>query len=111
LSICPLSFWPLYCLSFILLAIVLSVLYPFDHCIVCPLSFWPLYFLSFILLAIVLSVLLWCTSSHYLFGIFWPLYCLSFFDVHLLIISLVSSNFSCMSNSNNIHFYELKVFI
>jgi membrane protein implicated in regulation of membrane protease activity len=46
-------FWPLYCLSF-LLVIVLSVL-SFGHCIVCP-FFWSLHCLSF-LLVIVLSVL------------------------------------------------------
>jgi hypothetical protein len=46
----------LYGLSFCLLAIVLSVLLSFGHCIVCPSVFWPLYGLSFCLLAIVLSV-------------------------------------------------------
>jgi hypothetical protein len=99
-------FWPLYCLSFddlrllmiiFLLAIVLSVLlwsmtsddhFSFDHCIVCPsliydfwwsLFFWPLYCLSFFdlpllmitfLLTIVLSVLLRSTTSddHFSFG-------------------------------------------
>jgi hypothetical protein len=34
--VCPSVFWPLYCLSFCLLAIVLSVLLSFGHCIVCP---------------------------------------------------------------------------
>ena len=29
---------------------------------------------------------------------FWPLYCLSFFDLQLLIISLVSWNFSCYTS-------------
>jgi hypothetical protein len=91
-------FWPLYCLSFFdlrllmiifLLAIVLSVLrrsttsddhFSFGHCIICPSSiydfwwsffFWPLYCLSFVdlrllmitfLLAIVLSVLKWSSE-------------------------------------------------
>ena len=41
-----------------LLAIVLSVLLSFGHCVVCPSVFWPLCCLSFCLLAIVLSVLL-----------------------------------------------------
>jgi hypothetical protein len=44
--VCPSVFWPLYCLSFCLLAIVLSVLLSFGHCIVCPSVFWPLYSLS-----------------------------------------------------------------
>ena len=52
-----------------LLAIVLSVLLSFGHCVVCSSVFWPLCCLSFCLLAIVLSVLLSfghcvdCTSS------------------------------------------------
>ena len=61
------------CLSFVLflLAIVLSVLLSFGHCVVCPSVFWPLCCLSFCLLAIVLSVLLSfghcvvCSSSIY----------------------------------------------
>jgi hypothetical protein len=35
-------FWPLYCLYFFVLAIVLSVLLCFGHCIVCTSLFWPL---------------------------------------------------------------------
>jgi hypothetical protein len=62
-------FWPLYYLSFCILAIVLSVLLSFGHCIICPSVFWPLYYLSFCLLAIVLSVLLRFTTSNYTFGI------------------------------------------
>jgi lipopolysaccharide export LptBFGC system permease protein LptF len=42
-------FWPLYCLFFCLLAIVLSVLLSFGHCIVCSSTiygFWlPLWYL------------------------------------------------------------------
>jgi hypothetical protein len=40
------------------LAIVLSDLLSFGHCLVCPSVFWPLSCLSFCLLAIVLSDLL-----------------------------------------------------
>jgi hypothetical protein len=67
------------CLFFCLLAIVLSVLLSFGHCLVCssvfwPLSclffFWPLSCLFFCLLAIVLSVLLRFTDSDYPFGTF-----------------------------------------
>ena len=125
-----LPLWPLYCLSFsdlwlviTSLAIVLSVLlrfmacyYLFDHCIVCPsqiygllLPLWPLYCLSFsdlwlviTPLIIVLSVLLRFMACYYLFGHcivcpsqiyglllpLWPLYCLSFSDLWLVITSL-----------------------
>jgi hypothetical protein len=51
-------FWSLYCLSFFLLVIVLSVLLSFGHCIVCPSFFWSLYCLSICLLVIELSVFL-----------------------------------------------------
>jgi hypothetical protein len=33
--------WPLYYLSFSLLAIVLSVLFSLGHCIICPFFSWP----------------------------------------------------------------------
>ena len=71
-------FWPLCYLSFCLLAIVLSVLLSFGHCVICPSVFWPLCYLSFCLLAIVLSVLLSfghcvvCLSSIY--GVWLPLW-------------------------------------
>ena len=89
-------FWPLYCLSFFALRLLVTSLVSFGHCIVCPsllYGFWlpvPLWYL----LAIVLFVLLCFTASgyRYLFGIFWPLYCLSFFTLRLLVTSLVSSN-------------------
>ena len=89
-----LPLWPLYCLSFsdlwlviTPLAIVLSFLrfmacyYPFGHCIVCPsqiygllLPLWSLYCLSsrfmacYYPLAIVLSVLLRFMACYYPFG-------------------------------------------
>jgi hypothetical protein len=52
--VCRFSFWPLYCLLFSILTIVLSVIFHFDHCIVCRFPFWPLYCLSFFILTIVL---------------------------------------------------------
>jgi hypothetical protein len=63
-------FWPLCCQFFCLLAIVLSVLLSFGHCVVCSSVFWPLSCLFFCLLAIVLSVLLRFTDSDYPFRIF-----------------------------------------
>ena len=81
------------CFPFVifLLAIVLSVLLSFGHCVVCPSVFWPLCYLSFCLLAIVLSVLLsfgHCVICSLSFGhcvicfsVFWPLCYLFFFDL------------------------------
>ena len=82
-------FWPLYCLSFFDLRILITSLVSFGHCIVCPSSIYGFWLPLWYLLAIVLSVLLF-TDFDYLFGIFWPLYCLSFFDLRILITSLVS---------------------
>jgi hypothetical protein len=83
-------FWPLYCLSFFNLRLLMTPLVSFGDCIVCPSStygfWWPLWYL----LAIVLSVLLQLTASDDPFGIFWPLYCLSFFNSQLLMTPLVS---------------------
>ena len=71
-------FWPLCCLFFCLLAIVLYVLLSFGHCVVCPSVFWPLCCLSFCLLAIVLSVLLSFGHCGVCPSVIWPLWCLSF---------------------------------
>ena len=68
-------FWPLYCLSFHLQLVIITLV-SFDHCIVCP-SIYSLWLSIWYLLTIVLSVLSF-TACDYYFGIFWPLYCLSF---------------------------------
>jgi hypothetical protein len=85
--------WPLCCLSFFDLQILVTPLVSFGHCVVCPLQilvtplvscshvvvypsdsgypygiFWSLCCLSFF------------ADSDYPFGILWPLCCLSFFD-------------------------------
>ena len=83
-------FWPLYCLSFYALRLLITLLVSFDHCIVCPSTLYGFSLHLWYLLVIVLSVLLRFTASHYSFGIFWPLYCLSFYALRLLITSLVS---------------------
>ena len=83
-------FWPLYCLSFYALRLLIILLVSFDHCIVCPSTLYGFSLHLWYLLVIVLSVLLRFTASHYSFGIFWPLYCLSFYALRLLITSLVS---------------------
>ena len=79
--------WPLYCLSFFGLRLLITPLVSCGHCVVCPsvYGFWlPLWYL----VAIVLSVLRF-TASDYPFGILWPLCCL-FFGLRLLITPLIS---------------------
>ena len=83
-------FWPLCCLTFFDLQILITPLVSFGHCAVWPSSIYRLWLPLWYLLAIVLSVLLWYTDSDYLFGIFWPLCCLTFFDLQILITFLVS---------------------
>ena len=83
-------FWPLYCLSFYTLRLLITPLVSFGHCIVCPYTLYVFSLPLWYLLAIVLSILLRFTASHYSFGIFWPLHCLSFYALRLLITPLVS---------------------
>ena len=111
--------WPLHCLSFLDLRLLITPLVSCSHCNVCPSSiydFWlPLWYLvaivlsviprfcivchssiydlwlpSWYLVAIALSVLTRFMTSDYSFRILWPLYCLSFLDWWLVITSLVS---------------------
>ena len=82
--------WPLYCLSFYALRLLITPLIYFGHCIVCPSTLYGFSLLLWYLLVVVLSVLLRFTASHYSFDIFWSLYCLSFYALRLLITPLVS---------------------
>ena len=82
--------WPLYCLSFLDLRLLITPLVSCGHCIVCPSSIYDFWLPLWYLVAIVLSVLPRFTTSDYPFGILWPLYCLSFLDLRLLITPLVS---------------------
>jgi hypothetical protein len=83
-------FWPLCCLSFFDLLLLIAPLVSFGHCVVCPSSTYSFLLPLWYLLVIVLSVLLRLTPTYCPFGIFWPLCCLSFSDLLLLIASLVS---------------------
>jgi hypothetical protein len=65
-------FWPLYCLFFVDLLILIAPLVSFGHCIVCSASIYWFWLPLWYLLAIVFSVLRWFTDSDYPFGIFWP---------------------------------------
>ena len=82
--------WPLCCLSFFDIQILITPLVSCGHCVVCPSLIYRFWLYLWYLVAIVLSVLLWYTDSDYIFGILWPLCCLSFFDIQILITSLVS---------------------
>ena len=107
-------FWPLYCLSFYALRLLITPLVSFGHCIVCPTLYGfslPLWYL----LAIVLSVLLRFTASHYSTDIFWSLYCLSFYALRLLIIPLVSFGHCIVCHSTlygfSLHLWYLLVIV
>ena len=95
-------FWPLCCLFFFDIRILITPLVSFGHCVVCSSSIYGFWLPLWYLLAIVLSVLLRYTDSDYLFGIFWPLCCLSFFDIRILITPLVSFG-HCVVCSSSIY--------
>ena len=82
-------FWPLFCLSFYALRLLIIPLVSFGHCIVCPSTLYGFSLILWYLLAIVLSVLLRFTASHYSFGIFWSLYFLTLYALRLLITPLI----------------------
>ena len=63
-------FWPLCCLFFLDLLILITPLVSFVHCVVCSSQIYGFSLALWYLLAIVLSVLLRFTDSHYPFGIF-----------------------------------------
>ena len=77
--------WPLYCLSFLDLRLMITSLVSYGNCIFCPSSIYDFWLPLWYLVAIALSVLPRFTTSDYSFGILWPLYCLSFLDLRLLI--------------------------
>ena len=83
-------FWPLCCLFFYDIQILITPLVSFGHCVVCSSMIYRFWLHPWYLLAIVLSVLLWYTDSDYSLGIFWPLCCLFFYDIQILITPLVS---------------------
>ena len=82
----PLSiFWPLCCLFFYDIQILITPLISFGHCVFCYSMIYRFLLHPWYLLAIVLSVPLWYTDSDYTLGIFWPLRCLFFYDIQILI--------------------------
>ena len=88
---CPLGiFWPLCCLSFFDIRIMIAPWVTFGHCVVCPSSIYGLWLPLGYLLVIVLSVPLRYTDYDCPLGIFWSLCCLSFFDIRIMIAPWVS---------------------
>ena len=82
-------FWPLCCLIFYDIQILITPLVFFGHCVVCSSMIYRFWLHPWYLLAIVFSVLLWYTDSDYTLGIFWPLCCLFIYDIQILITPLV----------------------
>jgi predicted nucleic acid-binding Zn ribbon protein len=83
-------FWPLCCLFFCDIHILIIPLVSFGHCVVCSSMIYRFWLHPWYILAIVLSVLLWYTDSDYPLGICWPLCCLFFYDLHIVITPLAS---------------------
>ena len=101
-------FWPLYCLFFVDLLILIIPLVSFGHCIVCSLSIYWFWLPLWYLLAIVLCVLRRFTDSDYPSGIFWPLNCVFFVDLLILITPLVSFS-HCIVCSSSICWFWLSL--
>ena len=101
-------FWPLCCLFFFDIRILITPLVSFGHCVVCSSSIYGFWLPLWYLLAIVLSVLLRYTDSNYPFGILWPLCCLFFFDIRILITPLVSCG-HCVVCSSSIYRFRLPI--
>ena len=98
--------WPLCCLFFFDLRILITPLVSCGHCVVCSSSTYGFWLPLWYLVAIVLSVLLRFTDSDYPFGILWPLCCLFFFDLWILITPLVSCS-HCVVCSSSIYGFWL----
>jgi hypothetical protein len=98
-------FWPLCCLFFSNIRILITPLVSFGHCAVCSSSIYGFWLPLWYLLAIVLSVHLRYTDSDYPFGIFWPLCCLFIFDIRILITPLVSFGHCAVCSSSIYEFW------
>ena len=100
--------WPLCCLSFYYLRILITPLVSYGHCVVYHSIIYVFWLPFWYLVAIVLSIILLSTDSDYPFGIFWPLCCLFFFDLQILITPLVSCG-HCVVYSSSIYRFWLSL--
>jgi hypothetical protein len=82
--------WPLCCMFFFDIRILMTHLVYCGHCVVCSSLIYGFWSHLWYLVVIVLSVLLWYTDYDYTFGILWPLCCLFFFDMRIVIPPLLS---------------------
>jgi hypothetical protein len=94
-----LHLWPLCCLFFFDIRILITPLISFCHCVVCSSLIYGFWLHLWYLVVLVLSVLLWYTDSDYTFGILWPLCCLVLFNMRILIPPLVSCGHCFVSSS------------
>ena len=99
-------FCSLYCLFFLSLRLLITVLVSFVHCVVCSSSVYVFWLPFWYLLFIVLSVLPQFTSSDYRFGISCSLCCLFFLNIRLLITVLVSF-VHCVVCSSSVYVFWL----
>jgi hypothetical protein len=98
-------FWPLCCMFFFDIRILITHLVSFDHCVVCSSSIYGFWLHLWYLLTIVLYVLLRYTDYDYTFDIFWPLCCMFFFDVRILITPLISFDHCVVCSSSMYEFW------
>ena len=82
-------FWPLCCLFFYDIQILITPLVSFGYCVFCSSMIYRFWLHPSYLLVIVLSVLLWYTDSDYTLCILCPLCCLFLYDIQILITPLV----------------------
>ena len=82
--------WPLCCLFFYDIHILITPLVSFGHCVVCSFMIYRFWLHPWYVVAIVLSVLLWYTDSDYTLDILCPLCCLFLYNIQILFTPLVS---------------------
>jgi hypothetical protein len=101
-------YWPLRCLFFFDLLILITLMVYIGHCIVCSSSIYGFWLPLWYLLAIVLSVLLRFTDYDCPYGIYWPLYCLIFFDLLILITPMIYIG-HCIVRPSSIYWFWLRL--
>jgi hypothetical protein len=101
-------FWPLCCLFFFDILILIIPLVSFGHCVVSSSSIYRFWLPLWYLVAIVSSALLRYTDSDYPFDILCPLLRLLFFDIEMMITPLVYFG-HCVVCSSSIYRFWLPI--
>ena len=91
--------WPLCCLFFYDIQILITSLVCCGHCVVCSSMIYRFWLHPWYIFVIVLSVLLWYTDSDYTLGIICPLCCLFLYDIQIMITPLVYFGHSVVCSS------------